>query len=121
MEIGYPLRDREPQARTLGVAAGALSTVETLEDARQLVAGNSDPGVGHDHRTLTVPRHYVEPDVALRRRVLDSVVEHDQHEAARQIWIAKDLGLFERTDLQYDTLLLRERPRRFYGLRSDVV
>src|SRR5712671_1103546 len=60
VQIRDPARDGKPESRALGVAAGALAPVESLENPRQLVGRNPNATVGDDDGTRTVACRYIQ-------------------------------------------------------------
>src|SRR2546430_12932888 len=94
MEIRNPARDSESQTGALGLRAGAVAAIESLEDAGQLVRWNPDACVGHDRGALPVPGHNIELHPTTARRVLDRVVEPDQQQPARERRIGGDPSFF---------------------------
>ncbi len=82
------LDDGEAEARPAErPRAGGVHPVEPLEDARQVFAGDADPGVADLDLDAARSRGGGDGDVPAVGRVADGVVEHVEQRLARRLWV----------------------------------
>src|SRR4029450_4480715 len=79
-----PLRDRQAEAGA-ATAAGRVSAVEPVEDARLRSGWETRTVVGHGELNLGPPLLHRDPDLPFVRRELDRVVEEDPQQLREQI------------------------------------
>src|SRR5215210_6412802 len=122
MSLGDLAGYREAQSRAAG-CAGFVCPVEPLEDERQLVLGDADPGVGTlDPRPLLALSHGHSNPAAFRS-VLHGVVQEDGDRLADAASIAENEDRVLRGCAPDRHLVLRGDPsrlHRFIGYGSKV-
>ena len=119
------LRDGEAEAVAAHLARARLvDAVEAVEDLRLVLFGDADARVADGKAHPALLRALVaHGDAAAVRRVLDGVVDEDQHELADLLLVGLDLNLRQVIRLQVDLLLLGERlheARRLLDERREI-
>ena len=95
MQVDDLLRDGEAEAVAAHLARARLvDAVEAVEDLRLVLLGDADTRVADGEADLSLLRALVaHADLAAIRRVLDGIVDEDQHELADLLLVGLNLDL----------------------------
>src|SRR5690349_16004602 len=114
-------REAQPGAAELA-RARLVHPVEALEQARQILLRNADPGIAHKELDHLGPRRGADRDFAARGRVLDRVIQQVAQHLRHGFAIAPNHGIVRsRLFAQTNPRFLRDRPHHFQSVVNHVI